>query len=149
MSSFPFNQEQTDSPQGQPGDQPTDSAFGQQPQHASMYQPQVATDYPDIDVVDAGDEIIVYADLPGYDPEEVGVRINQQTLVIEAERDTQVEEDDMVILTERSTAVERVVTLPTVVRAGGAEAKLTNGVCMISLPKTTTDQYESITVTSE
>lgn len=147
MSSYPSGQERTDLADAAPADQ-----FGgveqDQPQE-SIYPSTKPVSYPDVDVIDAGDEILVYADLPGCSPADVHVRINQQTLVINAERESALEDDDTVVLTERAPEIERVLTLPAVVRAGGAEATLSDGVCAISLPKTSTDRFEEITVKSD
>lgn len=146
MSSYPSGQERSDQ-----SDAAATSQFGgldQDQPTESIYPSTKAVSYPDVDVVDAGEEILVYADLPGCSPDDIHVRINQQTLVISAERESTLEDDDTVVLAERAPEIERVLTLPAVVRAGGAEATLSDGVCAISLPKTSTDRFEEITVNS-
>lgn len=154
MSSFPFNQEQADpssavdpSQVGEWGAEQVPPGYGGQQQPSVRTGPAVGV--PSVDVVDTEEEIIAYVDLPGFDDDDVRIRIDGQTLVIDATREGEIEEDDTVVLTERPRSVERVITLPAVVRAGGAEAELNDGVCMISLPKAATDRYEEIRVTSD
>ncbi|WP_277556030.1 Hsp20/alpha crystallin family protein [Halobaculum limi] len=147
MSSFPSGQERSDLIDAAAAEQ-----FGgvaQEQLQESIYPSTKPVSYPDIDVIDAGEEILVYADLPGCSAEDIHVRINQQTLVISAERESELEGDDTLVLSERAPEIERVLTLPAVVRAGGAEASLSDGVCAISLPKTSTDRFEEITVKSD
>lgn len=154
MSSFPFNQPQVKSHSGEtarPTDwsatQSTQEPASQSVQQRSVFQPhRQQFTYPDVDIVDAGDAVIAYVDLPGSDADDIRVRIDQQTLMIDATRDDGLGESDTVVARERPTAIDRTVTLPAVVRAGGAEAELTDGVCMISLPKAATDRYEEIHV---
>ena len=157
MSSFPFNQTQVESrgaETAQPTDwsatQPAQESASQSVQQGSVFQPHPQQfTYPDVDIVDAGDAVIAYVDLPGYDADDIRVRIDQQTLMIDATREDGVGESDTVVARERPTTIERTVTLPAVVRAGGAEAELNDGVCMISLPKAATDRYEEIHVKSD
>ncbi|MFC7137953.1 Hsp20/alpha crystallin family protein [Halobaculum litoreum] len=149
MSSFPFNQEQPEPSQVGQSTPAAQSIEGHAGEYATGAQSQPVTAMPSIDLVDTADEIIAYVDLPGFDADGVRVRIDGQTLVIDAHREGEIEETDTVVVSERPRAVERVVALPAVVRAGGAEAELNDGVCMISLPKAATDRYEEIRVDSD
>ncbi|GAA0204246.1 Hsp20/alpha crystallin family protein [Halobaculum roseum] len=148
MSSFPFNETQVESRGGETS-QATDWSVTQSTQEPTFQPNQQRFAYPDVDIVDAGDSVIAYVDLPGYDADDIRVRIDQQTLLIDATREEEIGETDTVVARERPTTVERMVTLPAVVRAGGAEAELNDGVCMISLPKAATDRYEEIHVKGE
>jgi HSP20 family molecular chaperone IbpA len=148
MSSFPFNQAEIESGVGE-ASQATDWGVTQASQE-SAFQPQVQhVASPEVDIVEAGELVIVYVDLPGYEADDVRVRIDQQTLLVDASRERELDESDTVVVRERPSLVERVITLPAVVRAGGAEAEINDGVCVISLPKAATDRYEEIHVTDD
>lgn len=148
MSSYPFTQSQAESQQAVESSQ--SAGWSEESTvRESIYQEQQAVTYPDIDMVDTSEEVIAYVDLPGFTADDISVRIDQQTLAIEASRNSELEETDTVVLNERPTTVERVVTLPAAVRAGGAEAELNDGVCMVSLPKADADRYEEIRVSSD
>ncbi|MFC7098886.1 Hsp20/alpha crystallin family protein [Halobaculum marinum] len=153
MSSFPFNQEESDTGRGVDPAQVGEWAPEQSPAatagQGATGETQLPVGVPSIDVVDTDEEIIAYVDLPGFEADDVRVRVDGQTLVVDATREGEIEDTDTVLLTERPQSVERVVTLPTVVRAGGAEAELSDGVCMISLPKAANDRFEEIRVTSD
>ncbi|UIP01404.1 Hsp20/alpha crystallin family protein (plasmid) [Halobaculum sp. CBA1158] len=154
MATFPFDQE-SDGPHGvdaapsqstgvDPYSSRTAVTTGEQ---AGVLGPTTA--YPDVDIVNGTDEIVAYVDLPGFERDDIRVRIDQQTLVLDAHREGELDESDAVYLRERPTQVERVVHLPAAVRAGGAEAELTDGVCVISLPKAAADRYEEIRIQSD
>lgn len=144
----PFDHEQPDVRFG--GDRGTASGWGieyaEQPAPGAGHRQQA---FPIVDIIDRTDEIIAFVDVPGFSEDDIRVRIDQQTLVIEADRAGEIDETDTVIARERPTSVERVIQLPAAVRAGGAEAELDDGVCVISLPKAATDRYEEIRVKSD
>src|SRR4051812_32764377 len=66
-----------------------------------------------MDVVRRGDTLLVSLDLPGVDPDSVGIPANGRTLTIEAGRETGDQEGDVVFLRGRSYGkVSRQLTLP-------------------------------------
>jgi HSP20 family protein len=89
-----------------------------------------------IDVVDADDEIVVVADLPGRESEAIDVQLeeNRQLRVEAGAMET--DHDGRYVTRERSTdAVERSVRLPAAVDEEGTEASYDRGVLTIRLPK--------------
>jgi HSP20 family protein len=103
----------------------------------------------DIDVVDDGEDVVVVADLPGFDRDEVSVEADAHRLRVEAERDeeSEVEEQDY-YRRERSTErLRRTVQLPVEVDAGGADASYEDGVLSVRLPKTGVEDGEEIEIT--
>lgn len=90
---------------------------------------------PAIDVVETPDEIRVYAEVPGFDPEEVEVLCDDHTLTLFAQRSTDVEDDAVWIQRERATKFERQLQLPARAVVDDAEATCENGLCTIALPK--------------
>lgn len=100
-----------------------------------------------VDVEDRGDEIVVTADLPGYDTEDVDVTLANGVLRIAAERETMTEEDgDIVRRERRRTSVDRSVRLPDAIDAEGVEATHTNGVLTVTLPKADADDGTTIQI---
>ncbi|NHX37086.1 MULTISPECIES: Hsp20/alpha crystallin family protein [Halolamina] len=92
-----------------------------------------------VDVADADDEIVVTADVPGFDPEEIDVSVSDRQLRISAERSTETESEDeetQYYRRERTRrAVSRTVSLPTDVDEHEAAASYENGVLTVELPK--------------
>lgn len=92
-----------------------------------------------VDVADAGDEIVVVADVPGFEAENIDVSVTDRQLRISAERSTETEQEDEethYYRRERSQhAVSRTVSLPTDVDEHEASANYENGVLTVELPK--------------
>jgi HSP20 family protein len=93
-----------------------------------------------VDVADADDEIVVVADVPGFEPEDIDVSVSDRQLRISAEHSAETEQEDEethYYRRERTQrAVSRTVTLPTDVDEREASASYENGVLTIELPKT-------------
>lgn len=96
----------------------------------------VLADVP-VDVVDDGESIVVIADLPGVERDEIDLRVDRETLTISATpADTERFDDDQYHRNERQQAsVRRRLTLPVAVDASHAIATASNGVLTVTLPK--------------
>lgn len=94
-----------------------------------------------IDVVDRGDEFHVTAELPGFEPDDVDLRIVDQTLSLDAERtEESFVEDAEFVHNERSReSVSRRVRLPEPVDADGVTATIDQGVLSVTIPKAVPD----------
>ncbi len=91
-----------------------------------------------VDVRDHDDEIIVVADLPGIDKDDVSLNLlNPSTLEITSEKKTDREEkEEGYYMRERiSGSMSRIVTLPVNVTEGSAKATFTNGVLEVRFKK--------------
>ena len=102
-----------------------------------------------VDIRDHDDEIIVVADLPGREKEDVAVSlVNPGTLEIRSERKSEKEEkEEGYYMRERmSGSMSRIVSLPHDVIDTGATATFKNGVLEIRLKKATTGRGSQITV---
>mgnify|MGYP000246938142 CR=1 FL=1 len=104
---------------------------------------------PPIDVVDNGVELWVYADLPGFEPEQISVSGDGTTLLISAERPAETEEGRSVIVHERSAQAERTVQLPAQVDVTSADMRYERGVCQIVLPKAESERFTPIEFDSD
>lgn len=93
-----------------------------------------------VDVAETDDEVVVTADLPGYDPDDIDVAVDGRTLTIGATRETaeQDEGDEGRYLRRerRRQRTSRSVTLPADVAEREATADYDAGVLTVTLPKT-------------
>jgi len=98
-----------------------------------------------VDVRDEADAVVVVADLPGYDTDDIEVQLtDERTLRLVAERETESEESDedgVYVRRERTReSVERTIPLPEAVDDGETSAAYENGVLTVTLPKQTRDE---------
>lgn len=91
---------------------------------------------PQIDVVQRGNELVVRADLPGIDPDDVAVEIGEDAITISGERrQEQIEERNGVYRVERAFgAFFREIPLPEGAIADQAKASFKDGVLEITVP---------------
>jgi len=90
-----------------------------------------------VDVADRDAEYVVTADLPGYETEDIEVTVTEGRLHIEAERETDFDEEgeEYIFNERRRESVSRSVRLPEPVEEDAVTATYTNGVLTITLPK--------------
>jgi HSP20 family protein len=90
-----------------------------------------------VDVADTGDDIVVTADLPGFDESDIDLRAERDAVTLSAESDRETVADDAHYhRKERShQSVSRRIPLPSEVDAESATASHTNGVLTVTLPK--------------
>lgn len=102
----------------------------------------------DIDVVDDGDEIVVVADLPGFNKDDISVKADTHRLRVEAEHEatTKVEDDDFYRRERSRESLSRTVPLPVEVEAGEADASYDDGVLSVRLPKAGVEDGEEIEI---
>jgi HSP20 family protein len=92
---------------------------------------------PKLDVTDTKDALVVKAEVPGIDPKEIEVTLQEQVLSIKGEKKEEKEEkDERRYRAERSYgAFARAIRLPVPVEAGKVTAAFKNGVLTVTLPK--------------
>ena len=95
-----------------------------------------------LDIADEDDAFEVTVDVPGFDREEIDVRVADDTLTITAEHERESEADEGAFIhRERAhRTLTRSVDLPADIDETAVEARLTNGVLTITLPKVATDE---------
>jgi HSP20 family protein len=102
-----------------------------------------------VDVKEHDDEVIVAADLPGVEKEDVSLEVlDPRTLRIAFSRRAEMEEKaEGYFVRERTYgSMDRVVRLPSDVTEEGAAATFKNGVLEVRLKKTTTEAGKKIPI---
>jgi HSP20 family protein len=96
-------------------------------------------------------EIVVRAELPGVRPEDVEVSILEDSLRIRGERKQkeEVKEENFYRMEQRYGLFERVMQLPTKVKADDIKAKFAEGVLEITMPKAEEEKPKQIKINVE
>jgi HSP20 family protein len=94
-----------------------------------------------VDVADHGDRYVVTADLPGFERDDIEVRLAAGSLHLAAERETETAEEDVDYLRRerRRESVSRRVSLPEPVDEDAVAAAYNHGVLTVELPKQAAD----------
>ena len=95
-----------------------------------------------VDVAETDGEVVVVADVPGFDPDDIDVSVTDRKLRISAEHSEEQEDEEgtKYYRRERSRrAVSRTVALPADVEEHEADASYENGVLTVTLPTTGDD----------
>ena len=103
---------------------------------------------PNVDLVERENEFEVTVDLPGLKPEEVTVEFKGGALWITGERKEEKEEKSETYhrIERRRGEFRRVLPLPTEVKDSAIEAKFTNGVLVVTVPKVEAAKSQRIEV---
>ena len=105
-----------------------------------------------VDVVEDGETIVVTADLPGFEREEVDVRVSDHTLRISAEREETIDETEgerYLRHERRHQSTSRSIQLPSEVDKDNVEARMKHGVLSITLPKREMEEAREIDIDIE
>jgi HSP20 family protein len=103
---------------------------------------------PAIDMYHTDNEVVVKAALPRIKADEVQINVEDDILTIKGEMKQQEEKKDQAwhIREQRWGAIERSITLPSVVMADKAKADFENGILTITLPKSEKAKPRTITI---
>ncbi|MFC4358100.1 archaeal heat shock protein Hsp14 [Halobium salinum] len=96
----------------------------------------------EIDVADYDDEIVVTADVPGFEKEDIDLTLSERTLTISAEREMERESEEGEYLRRerRSSSMRRSIRLPESIDEERTAATYQNGVLTVTLPKLTMEE---------
>lgn len=108
---------------------------------------------PALDVAERSDAYVVHAELPGVSPEQVDVSFEQNVLTIRGNKSASFDVGNdgelRLFAAERvHGGFERSVRLPEFVDADRIEARFTNGLLVVTVPKAQTAQARKIAVTN-
>ncbi len=104
---------------------------------------------PRLNVLETEKTFEVEAELPGVAKEDIKVAIDSRRISIEGEakRESAEKEGENIVYAERSIRkFARSFTLPADVDDTGAQAKLENGILMLTLPKKEASQVKKLTI---
>ncbi len=106
---------------------------------------------PKVDVIEQGDNLVVKAELPGFDPNSIDVRCEGNLLTIrgEAQQENEREENRYHVRERRLSSFVRIIPLPSDVDADKAKAEFENGVLTLTLPKRENAKAKQINITSK
>lgn len=90
--------------------------------------------YP-VDIREDNDHLIVEAELPGFERDEISVSIEQGVLTISAQRRSEEQKGEQHLKERMFTRVSRRFSLPTTVDTDKVEAHLETGVLTLRMPK--------------
>lgn len=91
-----------------------------------------------VDVVEDDENIVVNADIPGFEDDEIEIRVTDNTLRIDAEHEEAVDESEgerYLRRERRHKSMSRSIQLPSEVDTENVEARMKNGVLSVTLPK--------------
>ncbi len=92
---------------------------------------------PAVDIYETKDDVVVKAELPGMNKEDIKINIVDNSLVIEGEKkqEKEVKEENYYRVERRYGAFRRVIEIPVPVKTEGVEATYKDGVLEVKLPK--------------
>jgi HSP20 family protein len=91
---------------------------------------------PPVDICEADGQVVLKADLPGVNREDIDLTVEQHTLTIKGQRrpDGQIREDQYHRLERAYGTFSRSFTLPSSIDAGAVRADYRDGVLTVTLP---------------
>ena len=103
---------------------------------------------PAVDILEEDDKYLIYADIPGVDPEEIEITADKGTLTIKAERNinSTIEKGAYKKLERVSGTYYRRFQIPKNADVDAIEANGKNGTLEVVLPKLAEQQVKKITV---
>lgn len=93
--------------------------------------------HPMVDMYDKDDEIVVKAEIPGVEKEDVNISLTNNTLTIkgESKKEKETKEEDYYYCERSHGKFARMLTLPEEVQSDKVTAEFKNGLLEIHLPK--------------
>lgn len=106
------------------------------------------TRVPSIDIINRNKEIVVKAEVPGIDKDDIDISISGRTLTIKGEsrHEEEKEEGDTHRREIRTGSFARILTLPEEVAGGKAKSSYKDGVVTLRLPKLHTAKKHRINI---
>ncbi len=103
---------------------------------------------PYTEVVDAGDELIITAELPGMSKEDIDVTVTENTITIRAEKKEEKEErtEEGIRITRGYSGFYKEIALPVAVDPNTAKAKYNNGILEIRVKKIAAEKGKKLKI---
>jgi len=108
-------------------------------QRAATRDNSEATWMPALELVDAGDNFVLKAQLPGIDPKDIDVQVTREAISISGERryENTDEKSGYVRSEFRYGKFHRVLNLPAPIQNDSVQAECKDGILTLTLPKVT------------
>lgn len=92
---------------------------------------------PSVDVLDKGNEYVVRADLPGYNPENIEIKVTETSVSIRGEikEEKEIKEGDYLVRERNFGSFARTIPLSTPIKPEECRSRFKNGILEIILPK--------------
>jgi HSP20 family protein len=92
---------------------------------------------PAVDIFEKGDDLVIRAELPGIERDDIDIRVENGTLTLRGERkqEKEIQEDKIYRMERIYGTFTRSFRLPTMVDASKIKAVFKNGVLEVQLPK--------------
>ncbi len=107
--------------------------------------------FPPVDIYETGDKIILKAEIPGVDPDDVSVEVNENVITLKGERRfaKNLREENYHRMERFYGTFQRVFSLPNVVDKSAVKASFKDGVLEITVPKIIEEGSSSVKITVE
>jgi HSP20 family protein len=107
--------------------------------------------FPALNVYDAGDKLVVTAEMPGVDPDDIELNVVENSLTLSGKRNGQPEGDGLQYYRRERFAGQfsRTIALAEKVNPDAAKATAKNGILTIELPKAEDAKPRSIKIKAE
>lgn len=103
-----------------------------------------------VDIKEDNEKFTITAILPGLKPDEIDIQILDKKVSLKGEFKNTFEEQSTYIIRERpSGKFNRTVTLPDMLNASKAEAKMENGILSLSIPKSDQAKPKTINISTK
>lgn len=113
--------------------------------NTGIWKEEMFGNYP-VDIHEKDGRIMVDAELPGFKPSEVDIRVDEDKLYITAEREKEHKQAMSHVNERRFTRVNRMFTLPQKVNEEKVQANMENGVLHLTMPKQENDKPRRIEI---
>ncbi len=92
---------------------------------------------PPVDIYETGDSLVLKAELPGINPDEVEIRVEDNTLYLKGERkfEKEVKEENLHRVERSYGTFTRSFALPNTIDADKVKAEYENGILTLTMPK--------------
>ena len=92
---------------------------------------------PPVDIFETGDSLVLKAELPGINPDDVEIRVEDNTLYLKGERkfEKEVKEENLHRVERSYGTFTRSFALPNTINADKVKAEYENGVLTLTMPK--------------
>ncbi len=107
------------------------------PVSTDVARPERGAARPIVDIIDRNEEVVIKADMPGVNREDIDISVQEDTLILKGEvKNGEGPPDESFVYSERNRRpYARAIELPVKIDAGNIMATLKDGVLTIHLPR--------------